>query len=417
METIEAIQTFFAYLEKTGRKPRTIEAYKQRLTPLADNLPGKSLEEITSKDLTDFMTTYTGKHSKRINTMTQSTYIQALKTFFQYCLNNDLIKNNPASVLQRPSRSKTQYEYMPSDMALTKEIGEYLTCTQTGSLEIIIDEFIIYLEAQARSPRTIQAYRERLQLMQELFIGRNINTITARDIDYFVMLYRGKVAPATVAGYIQAVKTFFRFCVSRNYIQSSPCQHLKKPKIQPVTRDKVIGQIDLENMIKYTQENGMILDSCLLLFMADTGCRAGELISIDLQNIDLAKCEAVCNGKTGIRYLDFTENTANAIRKWLTIRPRTDTKALFTTREGRISHARIYHGFKRIAAELGIERYNPQSIRHRVGQAWIDAGANLEIVRIKLGHQDIHTTAQFYSHQDRQRMKRASNQFSIIQQG
>jgi site-specific recombinase XerD len=75
----------------------------------------------------------------------------------------------------------------------------------------------------------------------------------------------------------------------------------------------------------------------------------------------------------------------------------------------------LYSRLKRLSEKIeGIVRFNPQSIRHRVGQAWIDKGANLELVRQKLGHADITTTAMFYANQDRERVKRATKKYSIL---
>jgi site-specific recombinase XerC len=137
-------------------------------------------------------------------------------------------------------------------------------------------------------------------------------------------------------------------------------------------------------------------------------------MALDLADLDLTRMEARVNGKTGFRVLDFGEVTSEALKVWLDVRPKTDPVAVFTTREGRISHRCIYTHFEDLAADLGVKRFNPHSIRHRVGQSWVDSGANLELVRLKLGHKDVTTTARFYTHQDRERVKRASRKYSVI---
>lgn len=75
----------------------------------------------------------------------------------------------------------------------------------------------------------------------------------------------------------------------------------------------------------------------------------------------------------------------------------------------------VWQMLRRHAIRAGIEgRYNPHAIRHLVGQAWLDDGANLELVKEKLGHKDIRTTSLFYSHQDRGRVKSATERFSLV---
>ena len=123
-------------------------------------------------------------------------------------------------------------------------------------------------------------------------------------------------------------------------------------------------------------------------------------------------------GKTGSRVLDFTEKTAKVLKRYIRARNKEfgrQTQALFFFGENRrMTTDKVYVSFRNIARGLNIKRFNPHSIRHRVAQGWLDQGANLELVRMKLGHTDIQTTALYYAHQDRSRSKRATKRFSIV---
>ncbi len=159
------------------------------------------------------------------------------------------------------------------------------------------------------------------------------------------------------------------------------------------------------------------MDVAILLFLMDTGCRAGELCSLNIQDIDFARHEAIAKGKTGTRILDFTQPTAEALRAWLIERnEKTSDSAVFLKNNGkRLSIHALYSRLLRLATRAGVKgRFNPHAFRHRVGQGWIDQGANLEIVRLKLGHKDIHTTSLFYANQDRERQKHATKRFSLV---
>lgn len=276
----------------------------------------------------------------------------------------------------------------------------------------LINEFLNTLRVLYRSERTIEVYEWRLRV---LYNFDDLVQVKPIDIDQMLCeLRETAIAAATYAGYVQAIRYFFVWMVQRDYIDKSPAAHLRKPKLNSNIRNKAIIQDDLERMIQFTTESNWILQKALLLFIADTGARLGEVIALNLTDLDLTRREAFCQGKTGERLLDFTQLTADAIQAWLAIRPKTDPKALFTTKHGRISHKAVYEDFQEIAGYLGIDRFNPHSIRHRVGQGWLDAGANLEIVRQKLGHTDIYTTAMIYGNQDRGRLKEATERFSLI---
>lgn len=409
----EAFEEFITYLESTGRRPRTIEAYQSRLREFSEVYGFLDVTRVSAVDLANHTAQREDAHRVR-RPATVGMTVQALKTFFQFCVNRGYIASSPARQLRRYERSKAEAHQVNETELVTDLANFSLAKSQSLDFATLADEFIQSLAAQGRRPRTIESYKERLSIFASYLVGFEVNQVTPRQIDTIISIFRSHYAPASVAGLIQTIKTFYRFCMVRGYIGLSPAGHLKRPAVDRVADNKVISQSDLERMIEQARNTGATLEYCLLLFMADTGCRVGELIGLNLADVNLVKYEATVTGKTGYRVLDYGEATKDALQAWLDIRPKTDPVAFFTTREGRISHRCIYTHLESLAADLGIERYNPHAIRHRVGQAWVDSGANLELVRLKLGHRDVTTTARFYTHQDRDRVKRASKRYSVV---
>jgi integrase/recombinase XerD len=278
--------------------------------------------------------------------------------------------------------------------------------------------FCTYLEALDRSERTIQEYRKRLEKFIQ-FAGDNgvtdLDGLTPEIIDRFVVKCKHSgISTATLAGYIQAVKCFLAWCARRRYIETNPADHLRKPKIDYGARIKAMSSDDLAKLIRAADLSGNARLVAVLYILADTGCRIGELLNLDMEGLHLDILEAHTSGKTGWAVLDYTETTAAAIRAYLTVRLPTDNRAVFTNEWGRCSYHTIYRDLRILAGLLGIERFNPHSIRHMVGQSWIDQDANLEMVRLKLRHSDITTTSRFYANQDRSRIKAASQRFSVV---
>ena len=276
----------------------------------------------------------------------------------------------------------------------------------------ILREFLLCLEAAGRSPRTLATYEERLGYVLAFLEERGIEEVGAvrpGDLDaYVVGLRRQKLSPVTIAGRIMVMKTFFSWCVQRGYVERSPAGHLKKPKLERGGRSPPMARDDLGRLIREA-EGGGARNLAVLLFLADTGCRVGELCSLRVGDVCLGRQEAYVNGKTGGRWVDFTERTVWAVEAWLVVRDGLG-ESLF----GMSANA-VRQMLRRMAKRAGVEgRVNPHSIRHLVGQAWLDDGANLELVRQKLGHRDITTTAMFYAHQDRERVKRATERYSLV---
>ncbi len=166
-------------------------------------------------------------------------------------------------------------------------------------------------------------------------------------------------------------------------------------------------------------------DLALVLFAADTGCRRGEIKSLRISNLNLDNLEALVRGKNmgeeDEREVEFGEVSAQALRDWLTVRPKVDHDYVFVSLSttpkqygGPLGVNGIYAVFKRLAKASGVKGlYNPHSIRHLVGQHFTD-NTNLELARQKLGHSDISVTADFYAHQDRGRVKRATRRHSLL---
>ena len=299
------------------------------------------------------------------------------------------------------------------------------------------DFYCLSLEAQGRSLRTIQSYQGRLASFLDEHRNKPLHEISRADVDRWLVELRrqktrwakhpgrpstnGGLSLATIATSLQSLKTFFLWCVERDYLERSPAAHLKRISYShAIEDDKVMAANDLTALLRAAKEAGdMPRDYALLLFFADTGVRASEGATLRLGNLYLTSCEAMVEGKTGRRRVYFTEQTRDAVQEWLKARPECDHDFVFvgTYRIHRgkpLTGTGIYQVFKRLARHAGIEgRFNPQSIRHLVGQSFVDH-ENLVIAQKKLGHRDITTTAKFYAHQDRERIKAATNRSSLL---
>lgn len=274
-----------------------------------------------------------------------------------------------------------------------------------------IEDFLLSLRARGRASRTVSEYRKRLRILENC----ELESIQPRHLDRLIvgMQERG-LAAASIASFVQSLKTLFRWCVGRELLAVSPARELVKPRLEMSRRGKAAPQSSILAAIAQARREDDRLGEAILLFLADTGARPGELCALNLEDLDLERMEATVRGKTGPRPVDWTSKTAAALAAWLAVRGECNTRAVFVSRCGRLSIWRLYKILWGLCTRAGVPRFGPQAVRHRVGQGWIDAGANLEIVRIKLGHRDISTTSRFYAHQDRERMRSASRRFSLV---
>lgn len=232
----------------------------------------------------------------------------------------------------------------------------------------------------------------------------------------------GTLSPATIAGRIRCVKTFFRFCHERGYSQTNPAGHLRQPKQNHSARSRIMSRDDFRAMLRLAQSRPGHRDLAMLMFAADTGARRGEIASLQIRYLDFDKLDATVWGKTGEGLVDFTQATAMVLKLWLSERPQTGHDFVFVGVDKRrpdvigrpLNGGGVYQIFQRLGLAAGVTgRCNPQALRHLVGQSWADM-VNLELVRQKLRHTNITTTAMFYAHQDRSRVKAATILNSLV---
>jgi site-specific recombinase XerD len=100
-----------------------------------------------------------------------------------------------------------------------------------------IDAFVCALRARGCSSPTIETYRWRLTQLREA-TGKPTLAISAEDLgQYIVDLWARNLSPVRVAARIQSIKTYFKWCVERSYLDRSPAMHLKKPKLERLCSD------------------------------------------------------------------------------------------------------------------------------------------------------------------------------------
>ena len=297
--------------------------------------------------------------------------------------------------------------------------------------------FLLALEAQGRSMETIETYRIRLASFVELYGDWKLKAVGPAEVDSWVVAQRRQklryenhptrptlnsgISKATIAGRVQSIKSFFRWCHLRGHLPESPAAHLKQERYDPSAESRAMAPADFAAMLSIARsraKKGNPRDYAILCFLGETGARLGEIASLRLGNLRLEKLEATIEGKTGKGVVDFTPLAANALRDWLAVRPSCDSDRVFVSITRRtvrpLTQEGIYQVLKRLAKDAGVRgRFNPHAIRHLVGQSWSDE-VNLELVRQKLRHKDIATTARHYANQDRARLKQATHRLSLL---
>lgn len=262
-------------------------------------------------------------------------------------------------------------------------------------------------------PATATSYNYVLSdMVSYLGPARPLDSLAPIDLTRYAQHYKNRVnertgkplAAATQKKYATTVKLFFRWCVSMRLIDASPADAIKRPKVERrISRDKALTDAELNTMINWV--NGTrygispVRNLAIILFLADTGCRAGGLCGLTLSDINpLELFGRVTEKGNKTRPVTYGRACADAIVEWLTLRPDADHDYIFTTLTGKkLNRHTLGQIIRRISQASGLTRtISPHAFRHRKGHQFADHRIAPSIAATALGHESSSITLEYY---------------------
>lgn len=233
-------------------------------------------------------------------------------------------------------------------------------------------------------------------------------------ISFILDLKERNYAPATVARRVAAVKSFFHFLLSEGMVTADPSENLESPKVGR-TLPKALSVQEVDDLLEqpgksFTPEAKR--DKAMLELLYATGMRVTELVSLDIDDVNLSLGYARCLGKgSKERIIPVGEQALFAVRDYLKeARPMmlryADDKALFLNHRGeRLTRQGFWLIIKGYAKRANISAdITPHTLRHSFATHMLTGGADLRSVQELLGHANISTT-QIYTHVTKERVR------------
>jgi integrase/recombinase XerC len=228
-------------------------------------------------------------------------------------------------------------------------------------------------------------------------------------------------ARATLARRAAAARTFYRWAARTGRVTADPSLRLVAPRrsgrLPAVLRQGDAAKLlDVAAIAADDEDPISVRNRAVLELLYASGIRVGELVAIDIDDVDLSTDMVRVTGKGAKeRVVPFGIPARQALRAWLRQRPRLVTAhsgaALFLGRRGRrvdprqvreVVHALVAH--VRDAPDLG-----PHGLRHSAATHLLEGGADLRVVQELLGHASLATT-QLYTHVSVERLRRSYEQ-------
>lgn len=227
---------------------------------------------------------------------------------------------------------------------------------------------------------------------------------------------KGKISVHTIHGYVRAIKRFFNYLKQRKLVTENPAEELEKPRLPKQPR-KGISPQDAKAMLNAAASDPR--DYAILLFMRDTGCRAGGVYNLLTDNLDILHNKAVITEKGDkTRTVFYTPETAFALMYYSSIRENPYNEEYYFLNENshtQLTYNCLYKIFQRLARTAKIKtKFSPHQWRHAAVRSWLIAGMNLKTASEIAGHSSEKVTGDIYGTLNEKELQQLYNQTQKI---
>lgn len=231
---------------------------------------------------------------------------------------------------------------------------------------------------------------------------------------HLASLSRRGISPRSQARALSVLRAFHRLLLRERLAQADPTDEVDSPRAGR-RLPGVLSAGEVTRLLSAPDPSSPagVRDRAMLELLYASGLRVSELVSLDLNQVDLESRVLRVRGKgSRERLVPVGGPAAQALRAWLSgarrrmLRGRS-SRDLFVTRRGRrMTRQGFWKLLGRHARAAGIRRrFSPHTLRHAFATHLLAGGADLRAVQAMLGHADISTT-QIYTHVDRSQVRR-----------
>jgi len=275
-----------------------------------------------------------------------------------------------------------------------------------------IEQYLHKLEADGRSPLTIEVYGRELANLDKFLGNINVSRLNSELIHEFVVSDTvqhkpdgSPRGPATISRTKATLRSFGRFLEETGLVPANPARDLRISRT-PRKEPAFLTAEEKKRLVKAVaahRGDAADRDRVILELFLGTGIRLAELVNIDLPDVRLDQKRLVIKSAKGgqpeTRFLNTRLRTI--LRKHLRARRRAfahDPALFLSNRSTRITARQVERRFSKWLEWAGIsKKLSVHSLRHTFATHLYGRTRNLVLVSKALGHRQVSTT-QVYTH-------------------
>ncbi|MHB1778078.1 MAG: tyrosine-type recombinase/integrase [Acidimicrobiales bacterium] len=282
---------------------------------------------------------------------------------------------------------------------------------QIGFDQLVQDFFVRRLiNERGASPRTVESYRDAFELLFryiEQRVGKSPSKLTMADLDAPLILdfldhleVDRHNSTRTRNARLAAIHSFMRYAAVRDpasmatttRVLAIPVKRFDRPALGYLTREEIAAVLAAPDRSTWSGQR----DAVLLAVAYNTGARVSELVALQVRHVLLDRQSALhLHGKGHKeRVIPLWANTAAALRSWLDRIAAAPETPVFPNRNGtamtrsgvRDRLDRAVTAAKPACPSLAGRRISPHTLRHSTAVHLLEAGTDLAVIALWLGH-------------------------------
>ena len=255
--------------------------------------------------------------------------------------------------------------------------------------------FLSSKRVEGCSERSLNYYKTTIDNMKEK-INKKVNFIETDDIRKYLSDYQeeSKCSKTTIDNIRRILSSYFSWLEDENYIVKNPIRRIHKIKTAKLVKETFTDE-EVETMRDYCKENR---DLALIDFLYSTGVRVGELVNVNIEDVNFEDRSCIVLGKGNKqREVYFDARTKIHLQEYINQR-NDNNKALFVSLQkpyNRLNISGVEIRLREIGKETNVNRVHPHKFRRTMATKAIDKGMPIEQVQVLLGHRKIDTTLEY----------------------
>lgn len=279
-------------------------------------------------------------------------------------------------------------------------------------MEKQIKLFLEFLQDEKKlSDNTLQSYRRDILQYEEYVEKNKINyaKVNKEDIKTYLEYLKeiGK-KPSTVSRNLASIRSFYQFLIRIKKVKHDPTEDIQSPKIEKRVPSVLTSQ-EVELLLDQPKDVDLkgTRDKAMLEFAYATGMRVTEIISLDINDVNLEQAFVICRNGSKQRNIPLGSMSLKALKEYIEeARPilikDENEKALFVNiNGGRLTRQGFWKIIKYYKEQAHITKdITPHVLRHSFATHLLQNGADLKAIQTMLGHSDISSTQVYMQFQD-----------------